>query len=1317
MKKSRKILAVLMSIVMLFGTVSMTAAASYSAYLDEAIIDRYNSIDKVDLTIEQKASLILDKLDVVLDKADIVIDLPLIGTLNLTSVDNALSSIYSITGNWLFGRLTVGDLVVLENNRDEIASVRRASDGNTDLEVITKVVSYLSKCAPDLVDMVDPDSGFSWGIVKGFLPPEFRVILDDIDGFIYETIWNALHPVNTEAMPANTTLDTLVQFLCDNQLGLEEGSARATALGFAGVMPGFTLNITTANAYRAFEEGINQALNAFIVPLLNSGLKTVIRNAVESNEAEGGNLCDVVNVDYVIPEYQFDRTKSIVDQINEILGHAVNNMLIPVNERPEGANQFAWQSTTATGDAYIEVLESNVRGVLSMIIVSGGETGFNPYDEETSLKAIGDYIARVAVEEFVKHMDLPPEATMEEVAYLGLRELCASLIPEHYIELPEFSEEDNYDVKNAVYRAGIIEIAGDIGAYFLNNSLGIECDLDTTAEEFIVEFLVWSERYIYGLFDATEYDTVKDEFADGTATGWEVLDTILWQIFPKNLLPYETMFADASGAGEASELTFESLLNYILDTIFNFDIDKLVTLFTHKANSDLSKNVRVFIIDWVSNILNGAFTPEGKTSCVPTGITTFDGIINPISNVTTIICNILEKLASDEALQNTVMNFVTMLLGLSDAQTLGDVGLDIADRVNCTSGSIPDNTKLRISNYSNGVNSAWTKPDGTIEQDEMYEIELVSLSNTAGLTANVTAGTKIPANGYVDVTVSGSVAATTEARFDLEYYILDESGARINNGTPLKTSVYSNFFTVAGNYEATTDATGETNKVSFSSFSKYFYTTDVHDVATFSIMATNNGSLFGNAAKDVRRAVITGTLPTGLTANNPESDPIVSLDAASLTVDAYGSVNPYVANVDPDAPQPYGEYNLGIQFEICAKDADSGSLSASQNHIIVVYNDFGLPRVLSDMMAANRQRGDYLDSATEEWNTYWQKITEGYALLHGNPDHTKMFADVNNKDGSENAYAAAVAAIEAAAAALDEKVKPTDATKLAELEAVVETYRSANRNDYLLYSFDRFKDAFDYADGLVKSQVAPEDDETFVAESIPVFDLIYAKNQLALWGSRLRLKPVTTYYLDEEVTKANALNSASYATDLWEDVQRELDFAADAKLDPTSTTQSRVNASRINLIEAIQALKPKYIEAVGDTIIDSNPMFIYNISTESEDAYAYVSVIEDYTATETLYDDADYIGTGAIIDIMDSDDNVVATYTFILYGDLNGDGYIDSADVSEIESYLGGDNQDKFVVGGAFFKAADVDRNGVINALDKVIIEACVDGEGDISQN
>jgi len=58
---------------------------------------------------------------------------------------------------------------------------------------------------------------------------------------------------------------------------------RVAGSSSSSVMPGFTLNIAEASAYRAVEEGIYQALNAFIVPLLNSGLKTVIRNAVESN--------------------------------------------------------------------------------------------------------------------------------------------------------------------------------------------------------------------------------------------------------------------------------------------------------------------------------------------------------------------------------------------------------------------------------------------------------------------------------------------------------------------------------------------------------------------------------------------------------------------------------------------------------------------------------------------------------------------------------------------------------------------------------------------------------------------------------------------------------------------------------------------------------------------------------------------------------------------------------------------------------------------------------------------------------------------------
>ncbi len=162
MKKSKRLVAVLMSVIMVFGTFSVSASATYSAYLDGAITDQYNSIDKVELETAQKASLLLDDLDVMLVKEDIVIDIPLIGTIDLTSTDKALNSIYSLTGNWLYGSLTVGDLVVLETYRDNIASVRRTTEDKTDMDVISSLVTYLSNCAPDLLGMFGED--FSWGM-------------------------------------------------------------------------------------------------------------------------------------------------------------------------------------------------------------------------------------------------------------------------------------------------------------------------------------------------------------------------------------------------------------------------------------------------------------------------------------------------------------------------------------------------------------------------------------------------------------------------------------------------------------------------------------------------------------------------------------------------------------------------------------------------------------------------------------------------------------------------------------------------------------------------------------------------------------------------------------------------------------------------------------------------------------------------------------------------------------------------------------------------------------------------------------------------
>ncbi len=1308
MAKTKRLAAILLAVVMMISSMSVAASAAYTAYLDSAITDQYNSIDKVELEKAQKASLLLDDLDIMLAKEEIVLDIPLIGTIDLTSTDAALDSIYDLTGNWLYGSLTVGDLVVLENNRGDIASVRRTTTDKTDVDVIESLVTYLANCAPTLVEMIDPDADFSWGIVKGFLPPEFRIIIDDFNAWLDELLWDLLHPVNEEVMPDDPTLDYFVQFLCDNQLGMEEGSARALTMGFEGVMPGFTLDIdgTNANAYRALEEGIYQALNAFIVPILNSGLKTTIRNAVESNAENGGDLHEIIDTNYVVESYSFDREKGLMEQLNDMFGEVVDIMLIPKADRPADTTYtFEWSYDIPAGGTYVDLLEANLHGVMSMIIKAGGEdmSAFNP--DGKSLEEIGDYIARIAVDEFVKHMTIPENATMEQVAYLGLRELCASVMPENYYALLPSTTND------AGYRAEIIEIAADLGTYYLNNNIGLDCDMSTTSGEFLTAFILWCEDYTNCLFDNTQYNTVKTQIANGETgiDGWDLIDTILWQFIPKDWIPYGEMFNN--GAGTAADLTFESLLNYFLDVIFTFDVEKLDIFFKHNTNSPLyTKNVRVFFIDWISDILNGAFTPSGVTSCVPTGITSFEAFINPVTNATDTICNILKALNEDKDLQTTVINLVTMLMGLADPQSLSDVDIDIDSRINCTAGSIPDGTKMRISNYSDGVNSGWLPVGATaIDQDKMYEIELISLTNTAGLTASVTEGYKIAANGYLDVTISGTVAATTEARFDLTYYLLDEDGARINNGTPLVKSVYTHLYTATGNYDITS-AESTANNVTFEDFSTYLYTTDVYTASLFSILATNESGLVTSAV-DITKAIVTGALPTGISANVPTSGSIVSIDDSSATTDSYGTVNPYVSNVDPDAAQPYGIYEVTIQFEVQGKNLfgqTTTGTSEARAHKIVVYNDFGLPGLLNDVMSTNRQRIDFAADADAEWTAYQNAVSAGYALIQGNPDHSKMFADVTNPDGSANAYSAAVTTIETALAALDAKAV-TDATKLAALEAAVEAYADTDREDYLLYTYDRFKDAYNRANDLVNSQVAPAGEEaTFVAPAIPVFDLVYAKNQLDLWGGRLITKTVDTRYLAEEVAKANALTASTYAPDTWAAVNTELTLANSYITTPTSTTQGKVNANRVNLMEAMLALKTKYLEAVTDTntVINSFDMLIYGIEDTSRYIDDFVTAVSGYTVE--CERSSTYIGTGSIVTVYSASDEAVAIYTVILYGDVNADGRITSADADVVTDHVNGVTT---LTDPMLLKAADVNFDGAINAADITIIS-----EGTVTQ-
>ncbi len=763
------------------------------------------------------------------------------------------------------------------------------------------------------------------------------------------------------------------------------------------------------------------------------------------------------------------------------------------------------------------------------------------------------------------------------------------------------------------------------------------------------------------------------------------------------MMSYETMFESTDGAanGTADQLTFKSLLDYFMDAVFTMDIDALYEFFTYKTNSPLATmSPTEFIIEFISNILNGAFS-VGTTPCVPDGITSFEAILdNDMAITKTIINNIIYALRDKTGLDVTVVNLVTMLLGFADPQSLSDVDMDMSGRVYCENGTVPS-TNLRIYNRSNGVNSAWRNANGVLAQDKMYEIELISLTNNAGLTASVTEGAKIAANSYLDVAVTGTVSATTEVRFDLTYYLLDEAGNRINNGTPLVKSIYSHFYTATGNYDASS-AEVTANNVTFDSFSTYLYTTDVYDAALFSIMATNNSGLL-TSARDVRRAVVTGTLPTGISANNPESGPIVALEDSSISTDTYGTVNPYVANIDNEAAQPYGIYPVTIQFEVTSAGSNSGTLTEARNHTIVVYNDFNLDGVLGDVMGRNRQYSDYANADTE-WAAYQNAVSAGFALLQGNPDHTKMFANVNAPDGSENAYYTAVQNIEAAIAALDVKAV-TDTAKLATLETVVDTYRDVDPDDYVLFTYDRFEDAYDRAANIVNSQVAPEGEEaTFVAPAVAEFDIVYAKAQLELWGGRLLKKAPVTTHLEDVIDDVVTAGSANYTYDSWAAVKTAL---ADAEAAKTASLQTTVNDARIALLNAKNDLvvATSYITGKAGVVVDNGNGYVLGVEEGTSSIGAAVNFVSGYTATASLVDGV--IGTGSTITVTNTTNNsVVATFTAVVFGDIDGDGIITDDEYTTIENHAYGTDTSVLIEGTLAFVAADADMNGRITEED-----------------
>lgn len=192
MKKSTKLLSVILAIIMIFSSVSVMASA-YQTYNDsqEAVYDTNDKGLAFLLTDEQRASWLCDLLNGLLRSANIYQEVAVIGTVDLTSLDAVFATINNLSG-WLgaanvfnvdLGLLNKLNIDVIKNNKG--ISVN-STNGAT--RMITALLDFLNQNINAIVDEVIP-GGISLGVINLGDLSAVNNILGDLDGFIEKTVY------------------------------------------------------------------------------------------------------------------------------------------------------------------------------------------------------------------------------------------------------------------------------------------------------------------------------------------------------------------------------------------------------------------------------------------------------------------------------------------------------------------------------------------------------------------------------------------------------------------------------------------------------------------------------------------------------------------------------------------------------------------------------------------------------------------------------------------------------------------------------------------------------------------------------------------------------------------------------------------------------------------------------------------------------------------------------------------------------------------------------------------------------------------------
>ena len=153
------------------------------------------------------------------------------------------------------------------------------------------------------------------------------------------------------------------------------------------------------------------------------------------------------------------------------------------------------------------------------------------------------------------------------------------------------------------------------------------------------------------------------------------------------------------------------------------------------------------------------------------------------------------------------------------------------------------------------------------------------------------------------------------------------------------------------------------------------------------------------------------------------------------------------------------------------------------------------------------------------------------------------------------------------------------------------------------------------------------------------------------------------------------------------------------------TQQNEINAMADRITEALgklQKLVTAKIKAVKDgVVIDEEKLFVYGIEPHTDSLDSYLAA---ESGSLKFSPTSKGNGTGTKIELYDEDGNLIKTYTLVIFGDVNGDGWYDATDATLVNCIVGG-MFTKEQLGEAAWLAADCNHDGVINEADSELLQ------------